>query len=67
MCAYAKLTHERSVQLPCPTRDVASTIQQVIQVDKELRPHDVHKRMEIAEGPNGAVTLHVYVWTRLTP
>lgn len=67
MCAYAKLTHDRSVHLPCPTRDVASTIQQVIQVDKELRPHDVHKKLEIEEDGHGAVTLHVYVWTVLTP
>ena len=47
-------------------RDVASTIQRVIEVDKELRPHDVQKKMDIEEGENGTVTLHVYVRTRLT-
>ena len=50
----------RCVDIPCPTKEVASTIQQVIGVDKELRPHDVHKSMCVEDATDGAV-LHVYV------
>lgn len=49
-----------TLQIPCPDEAAARTVQQVIAVDKELRPHDVHKEMRVETDSEGAAALHLY-------
>ncbi|WFD48194.1 low-specificity L-threonine aldolase [Malassezia furfur] len=52
------MQHAVTLAIPCPDHAAAQTVQQVIGVDKELRPHDVHKELRIDDGADGTV-LHV--------
>lgn len=56
----ASVRSHSTLAIPCPDHAAAQTVQQVIGVDKELRPHDVHKELRIDDGADGTV-LHVYV------
>jgi len=48
------------MQIPCPDETTATTIQQVLWVDRELRPQDVVKTAQVHQTPSGCV-LDVYV------
>ncbi|PWN48455.1 hypothetical protein IE53DRAFT_319342 [Violaceomyces palustris] len=55
--------HYVNLTLPFPSRSSAEKVQKVIQVDKELRPHDVSKSFTIQEekGSGGKVDLKVKI------
>ncbi|CCU98990.1 unnamed protein product [Malassezia sympodialis ATCC 42132] len=43
------------MQIPCPDETTATTIQQVLWVDRELRPQDVVKTAQVHQTPSGCV------------
>ena len=51
------ITNDRTVQIPCPDETTAKTIQQVLWVDRELRPHDVIKTAKVQS--TGALEVYV--------
>ncbi|WFD24643.1 low-specificity L-threonine aldolase [Malassezia equina] len=55
------MRHTVTVQIPCPDETTAKTIQQVLWVDRELRPQDVIKTAKVQS--NGALEVHIQATT----
>ncbi|WFD32545.1 low-specificity L-threonine aldolase [Malassezia sp. CBS 17886] len=46
-----------TVRVPCVTEDAAGVIDRVLSVDRELRPHDIEKTLEVTREEDGTSTL----------